>query len=149
MLDDEFVLKIADFGFAGPVAGRDGSGKMSSFVGTLNYMAPELHEKVDYEPQAIDLFSCAIILFIMVCGRPPFTQAQPNDPLYRCIVANRVDIFWKRQTKENGENFCSEEFKDLMNCMWQLDPIQRPTISEVLYHKWTQGPVPSEAAVVK
>jgi hypothetical protein len=85
----------------------------------------------------------------MVCGRPPFTLAQPNDPLYRCIVANRVDVYWKRQTKEHGENFCSQEFKDLMNCMWQFDPVQRPNISEVLYHKWTQGPVPSESAVLK
>ena len=43
MLDNNFVLKIADFGFAGPLAGRDGGGTLSTNLGTLNYMAPEIH----------------------------------------------------------------------------------------------------------
>jgi len=34
MLDSEFVLKIADFGFAGPAGGRDGSGMLTTILGT-------------------------------------------------------------------------------------------------------------------
>ena len=43
MLSSDFTLKIADFGFAGPVDGRDGSGVCNTSLGTLNYMAPEIH----------------------------------------------------------------------------------------------------------
>jgi len=43
LLDQNFVLKIADFGFAAPVEGRDGSGNLMTKLGTLNYMAPEIH----------------------------------------------------------------------------------------------------------
>jgi len=43
MLTADFTLKIADFGFAGPVDGRDGSGVCNTNLGTLNYMAPEIH----------------------------------------------------------------------------------------------------------
>lgn len=43
LLDQHFVLKIADFGFAGPIEGRDGSGNLTTKLGTLNYMAPEIH----------------------------------------------------------------------------------------------------------
>jgi len=43
MLTNDFTLKIADFGFAGPVDGRDGSGVCNTNLGTLNYMAPEIH----------------------------------------------------------------------------------------------------------
>jgi len=43
MLGSDFTLKIADFGFAGPVDGRDGSGMCNTNLGTLNYMAPEIH----------------------------------------------------------------------------------------------------------
>lgn len=43
MLDNNFNLKIADFGFAGPVGGRDGTGMCTTLLGTQNYMAPEIH----------------------------------------------------------------------------------------------------------
>jgi len=45
LLDVEFNLKIADFGFAAPTMGRDGSGYLETKLGTLNYMAPEIHLK--------------------------------------------------------------------------------------------------------
>lgn len=45
MLDGNYTLKIADFGFAAPVEGRDGSGALHTKLGTLNYMAPEIHLK--------------------------------------------------------------------------------------------------------
>lgn len=37
LLDENFNIKIADFGFAGSLAGRDGSGKMATKLGTLPY----------------------------------------------------------------------------------------------------------------
>ena len=43
LLDKDFILKIADFGFAGPIEGRDGSGYLTTRLGTSNYMAPEIH----------------------------------------------------------------------------------------------------------
>ena len=75
MLDAEFTLKIADFGFAAPLAGKDGSGYLTTKLGTMNYMAPEIHLKQPYMGQSVDLFAAAIILFIMVAQHPPFTTA--------------------------------------------------------------------------
>ena len=43
MLDSEFNLKVADFGFAAPTEGRDGSGYLKTQLGTASYMAPEIH----------------------------------------------------------------------------------------------------------
>ena len=57
LLDDHYNLKIADFGFAGPVDGRDGGGFLTTYVGTENYMAPEIFLKQGYQPRTIDLFS--------------------------------------------------------------------------------------------
>ena len=118
-MDHNYTLKIADFGFAAPVEGRDGSGNLTTKLGTLNYMAPEIHLKQPYNGKSIDLFASAIILFIMVAQHPPFTTAQPTDPFYRCLAANRADIFWKThcKNKEGGEAFFSDEFKDLVQSM--------------------------------
>jgi serine/threonine protein kinase len=68
-------LKIADFGFAAPLAGRDGSHTMSTVLGTFGYMAPEIIFKRPYNGVMVDLFSSAVILFIMVAGHPPFNRA--------------------------------------------------------------------------
>jgi serine/threonine protein kinase len=66
LLDYNYILKIADFGFAAPVEGRDGSGYLKTKLGTMNYMAPEIHLKQPYMGKQVDLFASAIILFIMV-----------------------------------------------------------------------------------
>lgn len=43
LLDQYYNIKIADFGFAGPIDGRDGDGNLTTKLGTMNYMAPEIH----------------------------------------------------------------------------------------------------------
>jgi len=55
----------------------------------------------------------------MVAQHPPFTTAQPSDPFYRCLAANRADIFWKThcKNKPEGDAFFSEEFKNLVQSM--------------------------------
>jgi serine/threonine protein kinase len=77
LLCNNFSLKIADFGFAAPVEGKDGHGNLTTKLGTLNYMAPEIHLKQPYQGRSVDLFAAAIILFIMVSAHPPFTTAEP------------------------------------------------------------------------
>ena len=42
MLDKEFNVKLADFGFAAPTAGRTGTGFLHTKLGTMAYMAPEI-----------------------------------------------------------------------------------------------------------
>ena len=39
----QFNVKVADFGFAAPVDGRDGAKFLETKLGTPNYMAPEIH----------------------------------------------------------------------------------------------------------
>jgi serine/threonine protein kinase len=48
LFDENFNLKIADFGFAAPLYGRDGSGKCTTPLGTVSYKAPEIHAELPY-----------------------------------------------------------------------------------------------------
>lgn len=48
LFDANFNVKIADFGFAAPLEGNDGSGLQRTYLGTPFYMAPEIHEKKSY-----------------------------------------------------------------------------------------------------
>lgn len=51
LLDKKYNLKIADFGFAAPVQGKDNSGTLKTRCGTMNYMAPEIHLNQPYSGQ--------------------------------------------------------------------------------------------------
>jgi Serine/threonine protein kinase len=119
LLDHNYTLKLIDFGSAGPVSGKHGSpGKLKTKIGTLGYMAPELHERKEYNGKEVDIFAAACILFIMVAEHPPFTTSERSDPYYKCLRKNKPDVFWNMHTKvmDNGFSF-SEEFKDLVEKM--------------------------------
>ena len=79
LLDSDFVLKISDFGLAGPLEGRDGFGLMSTPLGTFSYMPPEIHMKMAYDGRKVDLFAASIILFTILSQRPPFRSASNKD----------------------------------------------------------------------
>lgn len=72
MLDKNFNVKIADFGFAAPSMGRDGSGLLETQLGTASYMAPEIFMGKQYDGKCVDLFASGIILFVTLTQRPPF-----------------------------------------------------------------------------
>lgn len=142
LYDANFNLKVADFGFAAPMAGRDGTGTCKTKLGTESYMAPEIHLRKPYNGASVDLFAASIILFIMVTQHPPFSKAVPDDPFYRLICANRADLFWKAHAKNKtgGLAFFSEEFMNLITSMLQLDPTHRLSMAEVKAHPWMAGP---------
>jgi len=43
LYDEDFLLKIADFGFATALSGKRGDGMLDTVLGTENYMCPEIH----------------------------------------------------------------------------------------------------------
>jgi len=141
LFDENFVLKVADFGFATLIAGHSGDGQLYTILGTPSYMAPEIHLKQPYSGPAVDLFASAIILFIMLSGTPPFAQADPKDPHYKLLCINRHDTFWAAHSRGKPSGFYTAEFKSLMNSMLALDPSQRLSLAEIKAHAWYNGPV--------
>ncbi len=89
LLDKNFNLKIADFGFAAPFLGRDGSGILNSRVGTVQYLAPEIILGNSYKGKDVDIFSAGVCLFAIVTRSFPFKlNASLNDERYKLIATN-------------------------------------------------------------
>ena len=143
ILDTDFNLKIADFGFAAPIEGRDGSGLFSTRVGTLSYMAPEIHIAKVYEGARVDIFASGIILFVILSQRAPFAIANLQDPHYSLLAKSRFDKFWSAHTRNAGADIYSDEFKDLFQRMMVLHPKQRLSIEQILDHPFMQAETPS------
>jgi len=106
LYDDRYLLKIADFGFACSLAGKDGSGLLKTVLGTESYMAPEIHQHEKYSGTVVDIFAAGIILFIMYSGHPPFVKADSkSDPYYKCLCNNKHTAFWNAHSKNKpGKN---------------------------------------------
>lgn len=120
LVDNEFNLKVADFGFAT----YKNFTKLKSYRGTKTYMAPEIKEGKTYDGRQIDIFSVGVILFIIVMGIFPFQEAKPDDYYYRMLLSGKQDKYWKK----TGGADLSSEFKDLIEKMLNYDPAKRPTI---------------------
>jgi len=81
----------------------------------------------------VDLFASAIVLFTILCQRPPFRVAKPNDPHYSLLAKGENDIFWEAHAEANGgDDIFSSEFKDMFQQIMKLDP------KKATYHRVDQ-----------
>lgn len=128
LVDDGLQLKVCDFGFAT----YKKITKLSSYRGTKTYMAPEIKEGKTYDGRLTDIFSAGVILFIIVLGIFPFSEAKKDEYYYKLIYEGKLEKYWK---KTGGENL-SAEFKDLVLKMLAYNPAKRPTIDEIKVHPW-------------
>ena len=112
LLANDYVLKLADFGFSCLLKGKDNTGILHTKLGTPGYMAPEIVNK-NYIGTQVDIFSAGVILFIMYAGNPPFERSDQTDPYYQLLINKNYSIFWKAHSRKCSHNFFTEEFKDL------------------------------------
>lgn len=142
MLNFDWVLKIADFGYATLLAGKSGNGLLTTFLGTLSYAAPEILNKKPYIGSCADIFSCGVILFVLVTGKLPFGKAVVFDSYYKNFIKNDYESFWSIMSPKIGQ--VSEEFRSLINLLLAYDSTQRPTITEIKQHLWMNKELPSQ-----
>ena len=79
----QMVLKLTDFGVSRLSYGASLT-KMTSLIGTPEYMAPELADH-DTATPAADLYSAGIVLYEMLAGRTPFAGGYPLAVLRRQV----------------------------------------------------------------
>ncbi|OEL16917.1 Calcium-dependent protein kinase 13 [Dichanthelium oligosanthes] len=120
-------LKAIDFGLS--IFFKPGE-KFSEIVGSPYYMAPEVLKR-NYGPE-IDIWSAGVILYILLCGVPPF-WAETEQGVAQAILRGNIDF--KREPWPN----VSDNAKDLVRQMLQPDPKLRLTAKQVLEHPWLQN----------
>ncbi|GMI67032.1 SNF1 kinase homolog 10, SNF1-RELATED PROTEIN KINASE 1.1 [Hibiscus trionum] len=127
------AVKIADFGFGNIM--RDGHFLKTS-CGSPNYAAPEVISGELYAGPEVDVWSCGVILYILLCGSFPFDD--DNFPiLFRKI---------KRGVYSTPSHL-SAGARDLISGMLLVDPMRRMTIPDIRRHPWFQAHLPRYLAV--
>lgn len=122
LLDAEQQLRIADFGLSNVM--KDGDFFKTS-CGSPNYAAPEVISGKLYAGPEVDVWSCGVILYALLCGSLPFDDENiPN--LFKKIKGGIFTL----------PGHMSDEIKDLISRMLVVDPLQRITIPEIRRHRW-------------
>ncbi|XP_074321272.1 calcium-dependent protein kinase 8-like [Silene latifolia] len=121
------ALKAIDFGLS--VFFTPGE-RFSEIVGSPYYMAPEVLKR-NYGPE-VDVWSAGVILYILLCGVPPF-WAETEQGVAQAIIRSVVDF------KRDPWPKVSDNAKDLVKKMLDPDPKKRLTAEEVLDHPWLQN----------
>lgn len=137
LLDSNFDIKFADFGFATKETRTDVR------RGTIGYMAPEVLEGHLYDPKQADLFSAAVVLFIMLTQHCPFVKAEKEDKYYKRIIQYRYEEFWQLHSRNSDKSLFTDSFKDLFIRMVASEPSERLTLEEIKNHEWYNGEVSS------
>ncbi|GMH30001.1 hypothetical protein Nepgr_031844 [Nepenthes gracilis] len=120
-------LKAIDFGLS--IFFKPGE-RFSEIVGSPYYMAPEVLKR-NYGPE-IDIWSAGVILYILLCGVPPF-WAESEQGVAQAILRGIIDF--KRDPWPN----ISDSAKSLVKQMLEPDPKCRLTAKQVLEHPWLQN----------
>ncbi|KAK6320334.1 hypothetical protein J4Q44_G00094410 [Coregonus suidteri] len=123
------TVKLTDFGFSNLF--KPGTMLMTS-CGSLAYSAPEILLGDEYDAPAVDIWSLGVILFMLVCGQPPFQETNDSETL-TMIMDCRYTV----------PAHVSADCKDLISRMLQRDPSSRASLEEIENHTWLQGVNPS------
>jgi calcium-dependent protein kinase len=120
---DFFLIKVIDFGTCEILK----KSKLTEQIGTSFYMAPEVLQN-GYNEKC-DLWSCGIILYILLSGSPPFYGKNEKEIFAKIINGNL-------SFKNKIWNKISEEAKSLVKKLLEINPEKRISATEALKEKW-------------
>ena len=132
--DETYQLKLIDFGLSKVLKAMDDI--MNGEVGTLYYMAPEVI--MGNYNEKCDVWSCGVILYIMLSGNPPFFSKNEKT-LKEKICKMKYDFDFPAFSK------VSEDAKDLIRQIF-VDSERRPTTSDLLNSTWVKENAPNASS---
>ncbi|CAE6479160.1 unnamed protein product [Rhizoctonia solani] len=128
LLDGQNNVKIADFGLSNVMTDGD---FLKTSCGSPNYAAPEVIGGKLYAGPEIDVWSCGVILYVMLCGRLPF-EDEHVPALFRKITEGIYHL----------PNYLSRDAQELIRGMLAVDPVKRLTVPEILTVPWVATGLP-------
>ncbi|XP_049848899.1 calcium/calmodulin-dependent protein kinase type 1-like [Schistocerca gregaria] len=114
------TLKLCDFGLAKKLEPGE---VLHELMGSMMYLAPEVLEFGGYD-RTVDMYSIGVILYILLCGYPPFERE-----------AGIVDLEFLSPDWDG----IADSAKELISNLLSNDPSKRPTADEMLKHPWVLG----------
>ena len=128
------LIKLCDFGYSKDERYQSAPG---SRVGTPAYLAPEVimtTKGQTYNGKSADIWSCGVVLFVMLTGSYPFERSEDKKDPQRLqrMIKRILAVDYKIPSNIS----VSDELRDLLTKILNPDPVERIQIAEILEHPW-------------
>lgn len=118
-------LKVSDFGLSALAESRRQDGLLHTICGTPAYVAPEVINRRGYDGEKADIWSCGVILFVLLAGYLPFYDANLMS-MYRKICKSEFKCpYW-----------FPSEVKRLLPKILDPNPSRRITVAKLMENSW-------------
>lgn len=104
---------------------------LKTSCGSPNYAAPEVISGMLYAGPEVDVWSCGVILYVLLCGKLPFD----DDYVPYLFKKIRGGIY-------TIPDHVSPDAADLVRQMLRVDPLNRITIDGIREHRWFRVDLP-------
>jgi calcium-dependent protein kinase len=133
---EDSAMKLIDFGCAKIVKDDD---SVPDVAGSPYYCAPEVLSETFNRTgrvwKAADLWSVGVIIFLLVCGYPPF-NGESQDQIFKKIKKGKY-----RFPKTEQGIALSDSVKELIDKLLRMEPAERLSAQQALEHPWISGDV--------
>ncbi|PNY12430.1 CBL-interacting serine/threonine-protein kinase 6-like protein [Trifolium pratense] len=135
LLDEDGNLKVSDFGLSTFGEHMRQDGLLHTTCGTPAYVSPEVIAKKGYDGAKADIWSCGVILYVLLAGFLPFQDDN---------VVNMYKKIYRGDFK--CPPWFSSEAKRLITKLLDPNPNTRITISKIMDSSWFKKPVQKSVA---
>lgn len=125
LLDENENLKVTDFGLSALWQSRRQDGLLHTTCGTPAYVAPEVINKKGYDGAKADIWSCGVVLFVLLAGYLPFQDSNLME-MYRKI--SKGDFKFPQ--------WFSPEVRKLLSKILDPNPSTRLTVAKIIENSW-------------
>ncbi|EOY20050.1 hypothetical protein QUC31_005842 [Theobroma cacao] len=125
LLDEDGILKVSDFGLSALTESKHQDGLLHTTCGTPAYVAPEVINRKGYDGAKADIWSCGVILYVLLAGYLPFHDSN-LIAMYRKIS--------KADYKFPG--WFSPEVTKLLSRILNPNPKARISIAKIMSNPW-------------
>uniref|UniRef100_A0A5B6Z040 non-specific serine/threonine protein kinase n=1 Tax=Davidia involucrata TaxID=16924 RepID=A0A5B6Z040_DAVIN len=125
LLDENGILKVSDFGLSALAESKRQDGLLHTTCGTPAYVAPEVISRRGYDGAKADIWSCGVILFVLLAGYLPFHDSNLMG-MYRKI----------RKAEYKFPNWFPPEVRRLLSRILDPNPYTRISIAKIMENPW-------------
>lgn len=125
LLDENDNLKISDFGLSALAESKRQDGLLHTTCGTPAYVAPEVINRKGYDGVKADVWSCGVVLYVLLAGYLPFHDSNLME-MYRKIG----------KAEFRCPNWFSPEARRLLSKMLDPNPNTRISLAKVRESSW-------------
>lgn len=125
LLDENGNLKVSDFGLSALAESKRQDGLLHTTCGTPAYVAPEVIHRKGYDGAKADIWSCGVVLFVLLAGYLPFQDTNLME-MYRKIG----------KAEYRFPNWFPPDVRRLLSKILDPNPNTRISTAKIMENSW-------------